>query len=530
MNYNITHNNINNLDYDVYFSKYVNSGDNDDFFQPSGKQHYRFLSYLSSLFQNAVIFDIGTHRGFSALSLSYNKTNTIHSFDITDVLHEKIRNIYNQNNERNVHFHIENLLDPEIFQKWKDQILVSPFIFFDIEPHNGILEWQFLELLKSIDYKGFVVFDDIWYFQGMRNEFWHKIEDKYKYDLTEFGHWSGTGIVTFNHDITFNKRDNSCWTLVTAYFNLTKCPDSSKEIMERDQNHYLSNSLGTLSLPYNLIIYCDSESYPKIKERRPAYLESKTKYYIRDFDDFVIDDKTFREYRSIINENRKKNPYYFDNRNTASYYLFCMSRYVMLKEAIRSNPFSSSHFAWINICVERMGFKNLVYLDEALGVKRDKFSTCYIDYIPQEIVQNTAKYFEWGRCGMCSGFFTGNTEYMYMVCDLIEKQFLHYLRLGYGHADEQLYSAVYFEKPELFEHYYGDYFEMITNYKYIHDRSEIPINIFIKNSFQNKNYVKCFEACEFVFESYCLNKCTINNDDLTKLYYYYMTCKKFLRK
>jgi hypothetical protein len=29
----------------------------------------------------------------------------------------------------------------------------------------------------------------------MRNNFWYKIEDQYKYDLTEYGHWSGTGIV-----------------------------------------------------------------------------------------------------------------------------------------------------------------------------------------------------------------------------------------------------------------------------------------------------------------------------------------------
>ena len=139
----------------------------------------------------------------------------------------------------------------------------------------------------------------------------------------------------------------------------------------------------------------------------------------------------------------------------------------MLKEIIELNPINSTHFCWINFCIERMGFKNLIRLSEGLAVNRDKFSTCYIDYIPESMINNLNEYFEWGRCSMCSGFFTGNKEYMYKVCDLIEDKFLQYLELGYGHADEQLYSPVYFENPELFEHYYGDYHQMITNYKYI---------------------------------------------------------------
>jgi hypothetical protein len=129
---------------------------------------------------------------------------------------------------------------------------------------------------------------------------------------------------------------------------------------------------------------------------------------------------------------------------------------------------------------------------------------------------------------MCSGFFTGSSEYMYKVCDLIENKFLEYLYKGYGHADEQLYSPVYFEHPELFEHYYGDYNQMITNYKYIYESPEPPIYNFINNSYNNKNYRKCYEACIFVWQSYCLDKCNINDDYLSKLFYYYMNCRKHL--
>ncbi len=145
-----------------------------------------------------------------------------------------------------------------------------------------------------------------------------------------------------------------------------------------------------------------------------------------------------------------------------------------------------------------MGYKNLIYLDEALSIKRDKFSTVYIDYIPYSLIKDIHEYFQWGRCSMCSGFFTGNAEYMYKVCDLIENKFLEYLQLGYGHADEQLFSPVYFENKDLFEHYYGDYQEMISNYVYAYERPEQILNIFIPRSFDSENYVKCKEACEFL--------------------------------
>jgi hypothetical protein len=425
-------------------------------------------------------------------------------------------------------------IDKNTFIKWKDVILSCPFIFLDVDPHNGQMENEFINYIKEIDYQGFIICDDIWYFKEMRDNFWFKIEDDYRYDLTDIGHWSGTGIVTFNKNISFHKYDVSNWTLLTAYFNLTTCYDATAEINARGKDYYFSHSLYTLTLPHNLVIYCDNDSLQTIKDIRPKYLENKTHYIIQDFNEFrfkkngVFLNETFNDYRSKIIKNRTEKLYYFDNRNTASYYLFCLSRYAMLKEIIELNPFNSTHFCWINFCMERMGFQNLIRLEEGLHENRDKFSTCYIDYIPKTLVDNDNEYFKWGRCSMCSGFFTGNKEYMYKVCDLIEDKFLQYLEKGYGHADEQLYSPVYFENTNLFEHYFGDYQQMITNYKYIYDKPETPLNHFIRNSFNNSNYVKCYEACEFVFKSWARNKCVINNNDLNTLFYYYMQCKKIL--
>ena len=485
-----------------------------EFFEKPGKEPYRLLSYISTLFNNTTIIDISSYKGLSALAVSYNPTNTIHSFDIASkVVNEQIKN------RENIHFHVENIFEESGQSNWETTIKNSPFIFLDVDPHNGNMEIDFYNYLKKINYQGFVICDDIWYFKEMRNNFWYKIPYENRYDLSDFGHGTGTGVVTFDDEIQFPKYDNSCWTMVTAYFNLTKCPDASKEIKERDQEYYLNHSYGCLSLPYNMVIYCDTDSLPKIQQIRPDYLSSKTEYIVCDFDDFSFKkngkylDKTFKDYRDIIIENRKQKPYLFDERNTASYYLFCVSRYLMLKDVIEKNPFGSTHFSWINFCIERMGHTNLLRLDHALSIKRNRFSTVYMDHIEEDVVKNTPVYFEWGRCSLCSGFFTGNCEYMYNVCDLIENKFLEYLEQGYGHADEQLMSPVYYENPEFFELYYGEYFQMITNYVDIYKSYWGPVEYFADSSHSHGDYKRCIAACESLFRSHFLGK-TRNNAEV----------------
>jgi hypothetical protein len=360
----------------------------------------------------------------------------------------------------------------------------------------------------------------------MRDEFWLRIPDKNRVDLSLMGNHTGTGAISFGEEwmrrIQCGVKPNlSKWTLVTAYFNLTVCPDASAEIIARDADYYFYHARGTLSLPYNLVIYCDEESLPKIQAVRPK--EYNTKYIVTTFDDIRVTSlsKTFAEYRVQINENRKKKPYHFDPRNTASYYLFCLSRYWMLQETIQSNPFDSTHFCWINFCMERMGYKNLLHLEECLSVYRKKFSTCYIDYVPKGLVENTAEYYQVGRCGMCSGFFTGEKYYMYKVCGLIIEKFQKYVEEGYGHADEQLYSPVYFENPELFNQYFGDYTEMITNYVFIYDRPREPVHNFIRNSFQHRDYDMCLRACRFLLNSIALKTCSLDESYMTQLSNYF---------
>jgi len=77
MKYDITIDNLNTLNFETTFKHIIGEEKEINFFSEPGKEHYKLLSYLSTLFNNSNILDIGTHLGHSSLALSYNKTNTI---------------------------------------------------------------------------------------------------------------------------------------------------------------------------------------------------------------------------------------------------------------------------------------------------------------------------------------------------------------------------------------------------------------------------------------------------------------------
>ena len=97
------------------------------------------------LIVNVNILDIGTHLGHSSLALSYNKTNTIYTFDILDKVRPTIKTV------ENIKFCSDNLFDKTVFDKWVNIILSCPFIFLDVDPHNGTMEMDFINFITPFN-------------------------------------------------------------------------------------------------------------------------------------------------------------------------------------------------------------------------------------------------------------------------------------------------------------------------------------------------------------------------------------------
>jgi hypothetical protein len=478
------------------------------------REHYKLLAHLTTLLPpGATVVDIGTHRGDSALSLSYSR-HLVDTFDVVDKTSSRGNDWNTYKSAFHLSAHIGDLFDLKTREAHRKTLLDSLLIVVDIDPHEGTRELELVEWLRDHDYGGIIVLDDIWYFKQMRDNLWSRIESRFKTDATSLGHWSGTGIVSFKQRVEIEgappPADN--WTLVTGYFDLTKAPDANDAIKARPAEHYIEqHGGGVLGLDKNLIVFCEPELEPKIWAMRPKYLHEHTRVYTQSFEDFPL-----TRNRDLIKLHRG-GACPSDPRNTASYYLFCMARYAMLKRAIRDAPFKSTHYAWINICIERMGFSNLAHLNEALGLNRNRFSTCWIDYVSKNLVEDLPRYFDGsaclGRCSMCSGFFTGRHDHMRFACDEIENAFFDCLLNGYGHADEQLFPIVHYRHPELFDWYIGDYTEMITNYAAVHEHPERPLRTLITNSFAADDKQVCKRACDILRESIEAGHCRLSPDD-----------------
>ena len=116
-------------------------------------------------------------------TLSYNLKNTIVSYDIVD-----LRQVHHQEELTNIEYRLGDVL--------QDRRLIGSSLLMLDTNHDGVFEKKFYHFLKENRYSGLLFLDDIHLNQQMR-DFWNSISEP-KEDVTDLGHWSGSGIVDFS--------------------------------------------------------------------------------------------------------------------------------------------------------------------------------------------------------------------------------------------------------------------------------------------------------------------------------------------
>ena len=171
--------NLNNLNLSTSVNR-IPSGDSfkEYFDKPAGVEHYRLLTWLGFEYFNKHIVEVGVYKGLSGCALSTNITNSVTGFDVVD-------NITCDLPENYTVFFGNVLQNERIIKK-------ASLILYDTN-HDGVLEKQFYDWLKQINYKGLIIFDDI-YLNNEMKEFWNYIDCK-KEDISHIGHITGTGAV-----------------------------------------------------------------------------------------------------------------------------------------------------------------------------------------------------------------------------------------------------------------------------------------------------------------------------------------------
>ena len=167
-------------------------------------EHYKLLATIASKFVDGRFVDVGTFLGHSALALSVGHEalgNRVFSYDNKDSKDS------NHNTESiKSHAGIELRVRDEI---GSDDVvreiasIAADLILLDVSPHDGKFERDFVAGLVRHGYKGLLLLDDI-HLNPEMTAFWQWIPAERKLDLTEIGHWSGTGLVAFDPEHTID--------------------------------------------------------------------------------------------------------------------------------------------------------------------------------------------------------------------------------------------------------------------------------------------------------------------------------------
>lgn len=157
--------------------------------EPAGVNHYRLLRWLGGYtITNSVtpmpIFDaadIGAYMGFSAACLAMGG-KYVTSYD-TDFSHLHLKKEISVRFTKVYHAH-----------SFYSEILNTNLILVDTW-HEGKMERDIYDFLVANNWKGVLIYDDIYYNDAMK-EFWASLP-KPKIDATHIGHLTGTGIIEF---------------------------------------------------------------------------------------------------------------------------------------------------------------------------------------------------------------------------------------------------------------------------------------------------------------------------------------------
>lgn len=182
-----------------YLAHHTTWHDNSIFFTlPPGREHYPLLAHLSAQCpKDSYVIDIGTYLGFSALALAHNPDIKVVSYDIVSDHQANLPKL------PNIQYKVADCTTPHEM----DLISQAPLVLLDVDPHDGIQERDIFTQLEVAGFRGILVLDDIHVNSAMKG-FWDWIPNHYKkYDITHFGHFSGTGLVVFDdntYDVIIN--------------------------------------------------------------------------------------------------------------------------------------------------------------------------------------------------------------------------------------------------------------------------------------------------------------------------------------
>ena len=260
-----------------------------------------------------------------------------------------------------------------------------------------------------------------------------------------------------------------------------------------------------LHVPAYMIIHCDPFYAPLIQQRRAEIgYGAITRYEVASFEQlwaakFVVQ----------VKQNRAQYWPTRDQRTCAESHLLCCNKFDLVQQAIRTNPFSTPLFGWIdanlatahapNIKIAEQYTPNMVpwllhripdrlFHIQVLNVEEKRFCD------PEHWREYYAQY----RWVVCGSFFVCGADVGMRVLDRLKDVMIQHTMSGYGHAEEMFYLPVLQEFRDEIVRSYGDYGQILNNFLRPTKNLHYVRHMILQRYWEQKCYRDCWEACQAV--------------------------------
>jgi len=170
---------------------YCSIEEKDRLLKISGIEHYRLLSFLSTLYNNSAFYSINANERLAAIALSYNTTNQVYSYNCLSQEVDDMNIIpVGSTNPINTHFY-----NTENFMEQVDIMAQSSIIFIGVP--LTLLEYKtFYNILFEKEFNGLVIVNHLCF--PDTEHIWNEVSIN-KINVSRYGNIGGTGIIDYSN-------------------------------------------------------------------------------------------------------------------------------------------------------------------------------------------------------------------------------------------------------------------------------------------------------------------------------------------
>jgi len=291
-----------------------------------------------------------------------------------------------------------------------------------------------------------------------------------------FQNKNGNKIITEIYNNEIKNIDHICWgtcknpikqlhkinnnTIVTMFYKIReKENNTSNSSLNHNVNKYLELAKKFIfRLPYNVIFFTDDEELSNIIKKEREQYSNKTyiinkpfeeTYFYKHLDRLKELQKSF----TILNGHIE--------HETPMYIILNNNKFDFMEDAIKLNPFKSTHFIWMDFGINHVAL-NCEKIHEWINKVPDKIKQlCINPYIENRYDKEMFKYIYHHTAG---GLFTGSSKNLLKYCGLFKQKTEQIYNENWYQIDEAVMTMVQRGNPDLFEFFYGDYQGIISNY------------------------------------------------------------------